>query len=158
MDITKALSGLLGGPQQQADYGNFVQRYHNGPPSEGYTDQEVTSRYNQVATRLPPEDYRQAATEAFERMSPQERQQFAQHVQQQTQQYGPPLNSAFGQPYEQYQDSNTLARATSQVQQQQPDLIGSLLGSGGMLSNPIAKAALAGVAAMAAQRFLGGRR
>ena len=44
-----------------------------------------------------------------------------------------------------------------QASQQQPDLLQSVMGPGGALSNPLAKAALAGVAAMAASRVLGRR-
>jgi hypothetical protein len=50
-----------------------------------------------------------------------------------------------------------------QVQQQQPGLLGQLLGggqvansSGNLFSSPLAKAALAGVAAMAVKNMMGG--
>ena len=45
------------------------------------------------------------------------------------------------------------------MHQQEPDLLSKLLGgqSGTVLDNPLAKAALAGVAAMAARRMLTGR-
>jgi len=39
---------------------------------------------------------------------------------------------------------------------QQPDMVHQVLGSGGALGNSLAKAALAGVAAMAAKQFFGG--
>ncbi len=42
-----------------------------------------------------------------------------------------------------------------QAQQQQPDLLQQVLGQGGALSNPMAKMAMAGVAAIAAQRLMG---
>ncbi len=57
-----------------------------------------------------------------------------------------------------------LAQVTSRMEQQQPGILGQLLGGGGagggagnMLDNPLAKAALAGVAAMAVKRMMGGR-
>ncbi len=54
------------------------------------------------------------------------------------------------------QDSpEVLARMAGQARQQQPDLLGSL---GGALSNPMAKMAMAGVAAYAAQRMMGDPR
>jgi len=52
---------------------------------------------------------------------------------------------------------------TSRMEQQQPGILGQLLGgaggsgAGGMLSKPLAMAALAGVAAMAVKRMMGGR-
>ena len=50
------LDSLLGNPQQQQDYQNYVQRYQQGPPHEGYSDQEVLQRYQQVAPQLPQQD------------------------------------------------------------------------------------------------------
>ena len=55
-----------------------------------------------------------------------------------------------------YQDPNYLAHQMTQMHQQQPDMLHQVLGPGGALSNPLAKAALAGVAAMAAKQFFGG--
>ena len=155
MSFGQALQDLLGGQQQQADYQDFINRYHNGPPAQGYSDQEVMQRYGQIAPQLPPQDYQQAATAAFERMSPQERQQFAQYVQQAAQQQG--LNvPQMGGNMQRYQDPGALAQMTTQVHQQQPDFLQQMFGQGGALGSPVAKAALAGIAAMAAQRVLGG--
>ena len=56
-----------------------------------------------------------------------------------------------------YQDPGALAQAMTQAHQQQPDLLQQVLGPGGALSNPLAKAALAGVAAMAAKQIMGGQ-
>ena len=54
-----------------------------------------------------------------------------------------------------YQDRNYLAQPMAQMHQQQPDMQHQILGSGGALANPLAKAALASVAAMAAKQFFG---
>ena len=58
-------------------------------------------------------------------------------------------------------DPHQLARMSRHVRKQQPGGLASLLGGGGggggaagMLGNPLAKAALAGVAAMAAKRVM----
>ena len=158
MGMMQALEGLLGGPQQRKDYEDFVNRYNSGPPSEGYTDDEVADRYGQIAPRLPPQDYQRAAQAAFERMSPQERAEFGRYVEQRARQRDPSMGDLFGRGPQQYEDPGALARGTTRVQQEQPDLLGGLLGKGGMLSSPIAKAALAGIAAVAAKRYLGGAR
>ena len=155
MGFAQALEGLLGGASQRKDYEEFVNRYNSGPPSEGYTDQEVANRYGEIAPRLPPQDYQQAAREAFERMSPQERAEFGRYVEQQAKQRNPSIGDLFGRGPRQHEDAGALARGTTRVQQEQPDLLGGLLGPGGMLGSPIAKAALAGIAAVAAQRYLG---
>jgi hypothetical protein len=158
------LQNLLGGGQQRQQYQDFANRYDQGPPHEGYSDQEVLDRYNQVAPRLPPDMYQQSAEEAFARLSPQERQEFARYLQQRSQQQG--LNFPdFNQDGidDRYQDPRRLAQVTSRMEQQQPGILGQLLGGGGgggagsMLDNPLAKAALAGVAAIAVKKMMARR-
>ena len=154
------IDSLLGNTQQQQDYQGYVQRYQQGAPHEGYSDQEVVQRYQQVAPQLPPQDYQQAAEQAFGRMSPQERMQFGQLVQQQlqTQQTSVPAFAQGASP-EAYGDPRYLAEQTTQLHQQQPGMLTQLLGGGsggGMLASPVAKAALAGIAAMAVSNAMGG--
>ena len=158
------LQNLLGGGQQRQEYHDFVNRYDQGPPWAGISDQEAVNRYQQVATRLPPDMYQQSAEEAFARMSPQERQEFARHLQQRSQQQGAPFPDFNRDGIDdRYQDPRMLAQVTSRMEQQQPGILGQLLGGGGgggagsMLDNPLAKAALAGVAAMAVKKMMSGR-
>jgi secreted protein with Ig-like and vWFA domain len=82
------LQDLLGGGQKKEEYQDFVNRYQQGQPSEGYTGQEAAQRYQQVATQLPPAAYQQAAEQAFAQMSPEQRMQLAQMLQQQAMQQG----------------------------------------------------------------------
>ena len=159
----QSVAHLLGGGPQRQEYGDFVKRYDQGAPWDGISDQEAVSRYQQIAPQLSPDVYEQSAQEAFARMSPQERQEFARHLQQRSQQQG--LNFPdFNQDGidDRYQDPQKLAQVTSRMEQQQPGILGQLLGGGGggagsMLANPLAKAALAGVTAMAVKRMMGGR-
>jgi len=148
------LENLLGDPQQQQDYQQFINRYQQGQPQEGYTGQEAWQRYQQVAPQLPPQDYEQAALAAFQRMSPEQRQQFGQYVQQ-AQQQGMQLPGFQQSAPGNYQDPGQLAQAMRQAHQQNPDILQNLLGSGGALSNPMVKAVVAGIAAMAARQMLG---
>ncbi|HET7035523.1 MAG TPA: hypothetical protein VFI42_07575 [Thermomicrobiaceae bacterium] len=150
------LDQLLGNdqPQQKQDYQDFIKRYEQGTPGEGYSGQEVLNRYQQVAPELNQQQYLSAAESAFERMSPQERADFAQYLQQQAQQNNVNVPRESAQHYA--QNPGALAQLTSQVHQEKPSLLGQLLGgNSSQLNNPIAKAALAGIAAMAAKRFLG---
>jgi hypothetical protein len=148
------LNCLLSNSQQQQDYQQYVTRYQQGAAHEGYSDQEVLQRYQQVAPQLPPQDYERAAEQAFSRMSPQERAQFGQYVQQQAQAQNTPVQG-FDQSVaaEAYEDPRYLARHTTQLHQHQPGMLSQLLGGhaigGGMLGSAGAKAALAGIAAMA---------
>jgi len=199
--------GGFQGNTQQAQ--TFVSRYQQGAPHEGYSNQEVAQQYQQVVPQLSPQQFLQAAQQAFQNMSPDQRQQFGQLLQQQAQQQG------YAAPQMQapatYQDPNALAQMTTQVHQQNPGLLGSLLGAlggqqsggapnngqtwetldpqtrnlfirqwgnraqeewqkenarntgggqqaggiSGMLSSPAAKAALAGIAAMAVKNMIG---
>jgi hypothetical protein len=176
MGVFEGLQSLLGGgaggpppPQQQQEYQDFVRRYDGGPPWTGVSDQEAVQRYQQVAPRLSPQEYEESAQEAFARLSPQQRQQFGQYLQQQARQQGvavPDLNRDGID--DRLQDPAYLARVTTQVHQQQPGLLGGLLGGAGggapgsdplgnILANPIGKAALAGVAAIALKKMMSQR-
>ncbi len=155
------LENLMGGGQQRQEFQDFAGRYDQGHPAEGYDDNEVVNRYQQVSQQLSPQDYQQASQQSFERMSPQERMQFGQHMQQQAQQQGY-QDPAWGENDNQYQDPGYLSQVTGRMHQQQPGMLGQLLGGGGgggggMLGNPLAKAALAGVAAMGVRMLMGGR-
>jgi hypothetical protein len=151
------LQGLLGGQPQQ--YQDFVNRYQQGPPDQGYTNQEVAQHYQQVAHQLPDAVYQQSAEQAFAQMTPEQRQQFAEWLQTQSQQQGVNVPGMNQVGTGQYQDPGALAQLTTQVRQQQPDLLSQLLGghSGTALDNPIVKAAAAGMVAMAAQHILSQR-
>src|SRR5437867_12446460 len=75
------LDDLLGGGQLQRDFGDFLSRYEQGHPSEGYSDQEVVQRYSDVAHAVPPDQYAQAAQEALGKLSPEERAAFVKMLQ-----------------------------------------------------------------------------
>lgn len=179
------LEGLMGSGAHHEDYQDFANRYDRGHPSEGYTDEEVLSRHQQVAAELSPEQYQEAAQQAFERLSPQEREEFVQYLQQQGYQ-NPALTGASSR---QQQDAGFLSQMAGQMQRQQPGMLGLVLGGGSMgmggmvggggmggmfgsgasggmlgggrdgagslLGNPIAKAAMAGIARYAFKRITG---
>ena len=75
------LDELLGGGQRQKEYKDFVDRYEEGDPSEGYSDQEVLKRYSEVSHAVPPDQYAQAAQEALSKLSPEERAEFVKMLQ-----------------------------------------------------------------------------
>ena len=153
--MDQLLGGLFGGQDDDDDRRrgraqDFVSRYEQGPPYEGISDEEAYHNYRQVAGRLPPRDYEESAAEAFQRMSPQERMQFAQLLQQRG---GDRFGGVRGD------DPRQLAQAVSQYRQQDEGGLASLFGGGGggmgdLLSNPLAKAALGGVAAIAMKKML----
>jgi hypothetical protein len=75
------LDELLTGGQRQKEYGDFVKRYEQGDPSEGYSDQEVLNRYGEVSHAVSPDQYAQAAQEALSKLSPEERAAFVKMLQ-----------------------------------------------------------------------------
>src|SRR5918911_5490469 len=120
------LQDLLGGQKQQ-DYQDFVNRYDQGHPSEGYSDQEVLDRYRQVAPQLSPEQYQQVAMASLNRLSPQERMQFGQYLMQQAQQQGMRVPGMPQGGTGDYENSHYLAQQMAQMHQQQPDMLHQIL-------------------------------
>ena len=191
------LDDLMGGGERQQDFRDFVDRYDQGAPYEGISDDEAVNRYGQVTAEVDPDTYRESARDAFANMAPEEREQYAQQLGSVADQQG------IGHGWDgRSTDPDTLAAVTSNVHQQSPELLTSLLGGGGgglggliggegggaaglggllggagaggvggalggLLGggqgagpggggNPVMKAALAGIAAMAARRMMGG--
>lgn len=166
------LDDLFAGGKRQQDYTDFVRRYDQGHPSEGYSDQEVIERYRDVAHAVPPDEYARAAQDALARLSPEERAGFVKMLQQRAEATGVPLSG----------DVTTNPRDLSQVLtniHETPGRLRDLFGAGGgegsgaqsagaqsagtqsagagmagMLSSPLAKAALAGIAAMVVKRAM----
>ena len=157
---------LMGNNQTREGFQDFLNRFEDGPPSEGYGDREVLDRYGEVAHKASPSDYEQAARDAFGRLSQADREEFGQMLAGQARNKRldlPGLTPGQGQGFG---DLDWLANITSQIHQQPGllrDLLGGLTGnrgtssSGGIFSSPLAKAALAGIAAMLVKRVLGGR-
>lgn len=110
-------------------------RYDQGPPYERISDEEATNRYEEVAPHLSEEDYRLSAQEAFEWMSPKEREEFGRMLQEQTRQEGHGSVPGAAAEEEDLGNPDFLAQLMSRMHQQQPDAVGSLmkgmLGSGG---------------------------
>src|SRR5512146_1410695 len=90
------LDDLLGGGQLKRQFQDFVNRYEQGHPAEGYSDQEVIERYRDVSHAVPPDQYAQAATEALSRLSPEERAEFVKMLQERARARGVALPSRVG--------------------------------------------------------------
>ena len=149
------LQNMLGGQnRQQAD--DFVSRYDQGEPWDGIDDNEALDQYRRVAPNLSDDDYEDSARQAFSRLDPQQRQELGQYMAQQARQRNIQVDD------DDYSDPQALGRLTRKAQRQEPGFLEGVLGSGGgtgggMLSSPIGKAAMAGIAAFAMKKFMGGR-
>ena len=167
------LKGLFGGdgdddrtPQAR----DFIDRFEQGPIDQGYSDEEALEHYQRVAQHADPETMQRAAEQAFSRMDPSQRAEFAQLLQQRM----------GGQTGGVSDDPRQLAGMVAQAQRQSPgglaspvgagggnerggggigDALGGLLGGGGGGGVPggtLGKVALGGIAAYAMKDILGG--
>ena len=159
------LERVLGGSDRQSEYRDFIDRFDRGTPYDSIGDDEALDRYRQVAPELSRDEYRESAAEAFGRLSPQERAEFSHWLRTRATQRGVSvpdydLNDD-GIDDRMQDDPRELAEMTTRVREREPNIFEQLLGkggTGGRFDNPIAKIALAGITAMAAQRILGARR
>lgn len=149
---------------RRQDYGDFVDRYDRGRPHEGYDDDEVHRRFREVHNDLSDDDFEYSARESFSRMDPDERRQFARQLRSQARDRG---YDDFDDDDDRYQDPDALAGLMGGMRRRDPGLLEGVLGGGmgggmmgggggmgGMMGNPLAKMAMAGIAASAARRMM----
>jgi hypothetical protein len=156
------LDELLAGGQRQTDYKDFVNRYERGAPSEGYSDQEVLNRYGEVSHAVSPDQYAQAAQEALSKLSPEERAAFVKMLQDRAAARGVML------PPQVAPEPKELGKVLTDLHAK-PGQLRDMLGSDAaqpqeeasesspitdMLKSPMAKAVLAGIAAMVVKRVM----
>jgi hypothetical protein len=156
------LDELLAGGQRQKEYRDFVDRYEQGHPSQGYSDQEVLERYGEVSHAVPPDQYARAAQEALSKLSPQERAVFVKMLQDQAATRGVTLpRQVAPEPKELGQVLTDLHKKPGQLRhmlggdaaQPQEQASGSSPITD-ILASPMAKAVLAGIAAMVVKRVM----
>ena len=159
------LDELLGNGPLRRTYEDFVSRYNQGHPAEGYSDKEVVDRYREVAHEVPRDQYAQAATEALSKLTPQERAEFVAMLQERARARGVTLPSQVGA------EPGPLGKVVTDLHEK-PGRLTDILGGGSpssrsgagaasdglssMLASPVAKAALAGIAAMITRRVMQG--
>ena len=155
---------LLAGGQLQKEYKDFVNRYEQGDPSQGYSDQEVFQRYGEVSQcRAARPEYAQAAQEALSKLSPQERAAFVKMLQDRAAARGVTL------PRQVAPEPKELGQVLTDLHVK-PGQLRDILGGGAaqpqqqasgsspmidMLSSPLVKAVLAGIATMVVKRVMG---
>ena len=158
------LDSLLGGSGRQM-LEDFTSRHEKGMPID---DREASQHYERISGQLGRDDYLDAAKTSLERLSPDQRQQLLAELQQGARQ----SDVNFPGLHESSADPGELAGVMSRMHSEQPGLLQQLLGGGGrgteterggaggglasgMLGSAVGKAALLGIAAAAAKRFLG---
>ncbi|MEJ7900637.1 MAG: hypothetical protein WKF63_02275 [Thermomicrobiales bacterium] len=161
------IGGLFGGNDDDDDRKSkaqdFISRYDQGPVDQGYDDDEAFDHFQRVSQHADPETMHRASEQAFARMDPDQRAQFAQYLQQQG---GQQVSGQMSN------DPREMAGMVSQMQRQNPGGLGALLGGGGGgmggmlggllggggggMGGGIGKVALGGIAAYAMKEMLGG--
>jgi hypothetical protein len=148
------LDDLLGNEQLQKQYKDFVKRYEQGDPSEGYSDQEVLKRYGEVSHAVPPDQYAQAAQEALSKLSPEDREEFLKMLQERAAARGVEL------PGKVASDPKDLGKVLTDLHEK-PGQLRDILGPGDAQaqasgSNPLTDMlSLAGIAAIVVKRMMG---
>jgi hypothetical protein len=173
--VDQLLGGLFGGPdgdRMRSQAKDFVSRYDQGPPDQGYEAPEVLDRFKQVSRAMSPEDVQDAARQSFKQMTPEMRRAYKQAMKER----GVPQ---FQQLPDDQDEPNILAEMTQKAMQEQAQRqaqaqaqaqaeaqahakdfdgsVGALLGKEGeksLLDNPAVKAAFAGMAAFAMKKIL----
>jgi hypothetical protein len=109
---------------------DFAQRYDEGQPWEGISDQEATEQHDKIAAQLDDNEYEESARESFQRLEPDQRREVARSLE-------------IGET----DDPGELASATARVRKEKPDMLQQLM------TNPAVKGAVAGIAAQAVKKF-----
>src|SRR5215208_913101 len=121
------LKGLFGGDDdddRRPQARDFVSRYEQGAIDEGYSEEEAYENFQRVSQNADPETMQRAAEQAFARMDPRQRAEFAQMLQQR-------MGGQAGNQSSGYSDDpRQLAGMVSQVQRESPGGLASLFGGG----------------------------
>lgn len=169
------LKGLFGSGEDDRSNNarDFVNRFEQGPIDQGYSDDEAFEHFQRVSQHADPQMMQRAAEQTFSRMDPNQRDEFAQLLQQQMGGHGGSSMSS---------DPREMAGMVSRMQKDNPSglaslfggggndrdggggggiggMLGGLLGGGGgggMLGGSLGKVALGGIAAYAMKEMLGG--
>lgn len=132
--------------------------------------EEVSRRYSEVSGEVDEDTYRHSARQSLERMGPDDHREFGRQLHEHARDQG--YDTGFGSDADErrYEDPGRLAEMTTRVHQQNPGILGQLLGGGGGgglggllggvgggaggTGNPVAKA---GIAAYAAKQLMNRR-
>lgn len=145
------LKTVFGDRRGQAATLGFVDRYDQGAPWDGYSDQEVLDRYRALTARISPMAFEQAAREAVARFSPQDRQLFGRYLQQKAEWQGLHIAELGGDdPAGGVRDAETIGHVLARFHCRQDGRLELLLGTDrDCFDSLLAKGVLAGIVAEA---------
>ncbi len=158
-DLLGKLEGFFNqDPKREEDYRDFERRAREDPNS--ISDEEAARRYREMMANLDDNDpdTETESERAFDKLSPEDRRKLAQHYREATNDSSRPFQGYSKDVNEDQATSpRELSRMTREAARNDPDLLESLFGKNSPLSSTAGKAALAGVAALAARKFLSKR-
>lgn len=127
----------------QQMYEQYAQAHDTGDYS-GIDQDQAVNHLQRFAQNAPPEVQQGVYQQYFQQMPPYQREQFAQQI--------PPQYAVNPNNPQQ------MAQGFQQMSQQQPNILQQLLNQNGAMGNPLVKAGLIGIAALAAKHLLSNQR
>ena len=155
--MSQRLKELLANRERQEEYQDFERRFESDP--EAISDEEAARRYRELMAHADEDDdLGQNDEQVFAKLPENERRTLAERFRAATEDPERPYDG-----YTKHQDLSEasspreLGRMTRQAARKDPDLLEQVVGENSPLTGTAGRVALAGLAVMAAKRFLGKR-
>lgn len=146
---------------------SFIDRYEQGDPTQGYTEAEARSTFEQAAELSSPETLRRAAHQSVQRLDPDQRAEFGELLRRQTSPSPTPQKGSdgfglddlfaglFGQAGPGSREQPSYGRPSGAPSAQSPNMAANL---GKLLASPVGRAVIGGIGAFAFKEILRGHR
>jgi len=146
-------------PANKPLYDQYLRAHETGDHSEIDHDQ-LRGHVQEFMQNAPPEMQQHVFAQYFEQLTPEQRHQFVQQMGQGAQGTVDPTSpQQMAHDFHQAgQQPGLLQKILGMASGQGSSVPGQSGGAGGLLSSPMAKAALVGIAGMAAKHFMSGGR
>jgi hypothetical protein len=148
------LDQLLGGDAAER-FGSLIQQFEGGTAHE-VSHEDAAAHHDEIAKHLSKDDYAQAAQEAAQKLTPEQRKELGPKLAEAAKAQGHDVDKTLAPHGGDPTSSQAIGKLLSALQGN-PGGIGALVSSGGLQSlagNAAFRSALVGVAAMAAKRLL----
>ncbi len=159
-DLLGKLEGFFGQDKnREQDYRDFERRVREDPSS--ISDEEAARRYREMMANQDDDNSPETQAEnerAFDQMPADDRRKLAQRYREANDDSGRSFQGYDqGMDEEKAASPRELSRMTREAARNDPDLLEGLFGKNSPLTSTAGKAALAGLAALAARKFLSKR-
>ncbi len=148
------LDQLLGG-DAAGTFESLIRQFESGTAHE-VSHEDAAAHHDRIAKHLSTDDYARAATEAAQRLTPEERRELGPKLAEAARAQGHDVDATLAEHGGDATSSDAIGKLLTALQAN-PGGIGALVSSGGLQSlvgNAAFRTALVGVAAMAAKKLL----